>query len=191
MAHYGMLRDYRFSESAEDVRGSAVYGIDDEKLGKIDDVIFDHSTGEIRYTVVDTGGWLTSKKFIVPADRLRPSATHDDDYEVDLNKPQIESFPAYDEKAIESQDKWADYESRYRSSWKVSPVQHREGTDRNITPPVSATGGSVTSNLGRRWSAFEDRLRRDRQEFVSSCSVCSPRAGAKPSGRPERERKVS
>jgi uncharacterized protein YrrD len=42
-----------------DIRGSKLYGLNDEKLGKIDDVIFDHGTGEIRYVVVDTGGWLS------------------------------------------------------------------------------------------------------------------------------------
>lgn len=69
MAHYGTLRDYRFQDTdkiRDDIRGSKVYGINDEKLGKIDDVIFDHTMGTIRYAVVDTGGWLSSKKFIVP-----------------------------------------------------------------------------------------------------------------------------
>jgi len=77
MAHYGTLRDYRFQnpdEIRDDVRGAKVYGINDEKLGKIDDVIFDHTTGEIRYVVIDTGGWLSSKKFILPPAQLRQSA---------------------------------------------------------------------------------------------------------------------
>jgi len=52
MAHCGLLRNYRFSDSseaAEDIRGAKLYGVDDEKLGKVEDVIFDHSTGLIRY----------------------------------------------------------------------------------------------------------------------------------------------
>ena len=68
MSHYGTLRNYPISEAAEEIRGAKLYGLNDEKLGKIDDVIFDHSTGLIRYVVVDTGGWLKTKKFIVPAD---------------------------------------------------------------------------------------------------------------------------
>ena len=59
MPHYGILRDYRFDD-IEDVRGADVYGVNDEKLGTIDDVIFDHSSGEIRYVVIDTGGLLSS-----------------------------------------------------------------------------------------------------------------------------------
>ena len=140
MAHYGTLRDFRFSDTAtsgEDIRGSKIYGRNDDKLGKIDDVIFDHSTGAIRYVVVDTGGWLSSKKFVVPAERLRRSTEHEDDFKVDLDKKQIESFPAYDEKAVESQERWGDYEKRYKEAWKASPVQHREGTDRNITPSAT------------------------------------------------------
>jgi uncharacterized protein YrrD len=68
----------------DDIRGSKLYGLNDEKLGKIDDVIFDHRTGEIRYVVVDTGGWLASKKFIVPANRIPTSRKHPDDFMVDL-----------------------------------------------------------------------------------------------------------
>lgn len=140
MAHYGTLRDFRFSDTAavgEDIRGSKIYGLNDDKLGKIDDVIFDHSTGAIRYVVVDTGGWLSSKKFVVPAERLRRSSEHEDDFRVDLDKKQIESFPPYDEKAVESQERWADYEKRYNQAWKADPVQHRQGTDRNITPSAT------------------------------------------------------
>src|SRR6266853_4918035 len=74
MAQCGMLRDYRFTNAAEDIRGSKLYGLNDEKLGKIDDVIFEHASGTIRYVAVDTGGWLSTKKFIVPAERLRCSA---------------------------------------------------------------------------------------------------------------------
>ncbi len=74
MAHCGLLRNYRFpdsSEAAEDIRGAKLYGGDDEKLGKVEDAIFDHSTGLIRYVVIDTGGWLSSKRFLVPADSLK------------------------------------------------------------------------------------------------------------------------
>ena len=34
MARYGMLREYRFREAAEDIRGSKLYGVNDQKLGK-------------------------------------------------------------------------------------------------------------------------------------------------------------
>jgi hypothetical protein len=145
MAQQGMLRDYRFTDVAEDVRGSKLYGRNDEKLGKIDDVIFDHASGSIRYVVVDTGGWLSTKKFIVPAERLRASAEHKDDFAVDLSKEQVESLPPYDESHLESDQQWADYEGKYRSKWDTGPVMHREGTDRNITPTTQQMQGNSPS----------------------------------------------
>jgi sporulation protein YlmC with PRC-barrel domain len=145
MAHLGTLKETRISDAAEDIRGATLYGLNDEKLGKIDDVIFDHSTGLIRYVVVDTGGWLTSKKFIVPASRLRASDQHERDFEVDLKKEQIEGFPPYNESDLESERKWGDYEGRYRSKWDFSPVMHRAGTDRNITPTTQQMQGNSAS----------------------------------------------
>jgi sporulation protein YlmC with PRC-barrel domain len=145
MAHYGTLRDAPIAEANDDIRGAHVYGSDDEKLGKIDDVVFDHSSGDISYAVIDTGGWLHSKKFLVPSERLRASAKHDDDFEVNLTKEQIESFPPYNESDLESENKWADYENRYRAKWVNSPVQHRAETDRNITPTTYQVTGNLNS----------------------------------------------
>jgi hypothetical protein len=155
-----MLRDYRFPDVAEDVRGSKLYGLKDEKLGKIDDVIFDYFTGLIRYVVVDTGGWLTTRKFIVPADRLRASTEHKDDFAVDLTKAQVEAFPPYSESDLESEQQWADYEGRYRSKWEADPVMHRTGTDRNITPTTQQmpeqAAASATVSADRDTGAFTE-----------------------------------
>lgn len=145
MAHYGILRDARIADATEDIRGSHLYGLNDEKLGKIDDVIFDHSSGVIRYIIVDTGGWLRTKKFIVPAEGLRASAKHSDDFEADLDKRRVESFPPYNEADLDSESKWSGYESSYRSKWVTNPVMHRAETDRNITPTTQQTSGNFSS----------------------------------------------
>lgn len=150
MARYGTLGDYRFAdtkEAASDIRGSKVYGPKDEKLGTIDDVIFDESTGSIVFVVVDTGGWLSSNKFIVPPEQVRPSMQHEDNFLVDLTKEQIEGFPPYDGKAVSTEDRWAEYERSYRAKWVEKPVMHREATDRNVTPTtkqqVKAGSGTI------------------------------------------------
>jgi sporulation protein YlmC with PRC-barrel domain len=158
MAQCGTLKDYRFSNEAEDIRGSSLYGHDDEKLGKIDDVIFDHVTGNIRYIVVDTGGWLSTKKFVVPAERIRASDRHTDDFSADLNKQQIAAFPPYSEAHLESDEQWTDYERRYRAQWKADPVMHRAETDRNITPTTYQMEGNFSSEeSSRRTSAMQQR----------------------------------
>jgi stress response protein YsnF len=152
MSHYGVLSDYRFKEAAEDIRGTTLYGAGDEKLGKIDDVIFDHSSGNVRYVVVDTGGWLRTKDFIVPSDRLHASTEHKGDFASDLTKKQVENFPAYNESDLKSDEKWADYEGRYRSKWETGPVMHRAETDRNITPTTEQLQGNPVSLSSERGS---------------------------------------
>lgn len=163
MAHYGTLKDTRVGDAAEDIRGSHLYGLNDEKLGKIDDVIFDHTTGNIQYVVVDTGGWLSSKKFLVPSGALRASTKHENDFEANLDKKQIESFPPYDEKDLESEIKWASYEGRYRSKWVADPVMHRAETDRNITPTSEQMSGNAVSEQGA--AQAHGQVARSRRSF--------------------------
>jgi len=172
MAHYGTLRDYRLTEeAADDIRGSHIYGINDDKLGKIDDIIFDHTTADIRYVVVDTGGWLSSKKFLVPTERIYASPKHKDDYQVDLTKQQIETFPPYKESDLESEKNWGDYENRYRSKWVADPVMHRVATDRNITP----TTPQMTHGTGATGSVRAES-RADQQADVAAAEADTGRA---------------
>jgi len=137
MAHLGMLRDYEFEGNVDDIRGANVYGPNDEKLGEIDDVIFDHANGNIRYLVIDTGGWLSSNKFVVPASRIQPYHKDENDFYTDLSKERVEMFPAYDEKLLDKRENWDDYERKYEKSWSESPILHQEGTQNIITPPAS------------------------------------------------------
>jgi hypothetical protein len=166
MAHYGTLKDARIGDAAEDIRGSHLYGLNDEKLGKIEDVIFDHATGNIRYVVIDTGGWLSSKRFLVPGEALRASAKHENDFEANLDKRQIESFPPYNESDLDSESKWAGYEGRYRSKWVADPVMHRTETDRNITPTAQQTFGNPGSEHAA--SAAHGRPAASRSQVASA-----------------------
>ncbi len=204
MAHYGTLHDFEFSvELEDDIRGASVYGTNNEKLGKIKDVIFDHNTGEISYAVIDTGGWLSSREFIVPAGTLQMSGKYQDDFQTQLTKEQVQRFPGYEEKHLQSEEKWKDYEKQYKASWEDDPIQHRDWSDHNVTPtpdempPVKgsssgtqqpvATGFDrvfpLTANeveipfpgtgIGARWSAFEDQLRARRREIAMRCTICN------------------
>ena len=186
MAHYGLLKDYKLGESADDIRGATLYGVNDEKLGKINDVIFDHSSGDISYAVVDTGGWLSTKKFVVPASGLRSSSRHEHDFSSDLTKRQIESFPPYNEMDVEAEDKWKEYEGRYRSKWDTGPVMHRDGSDRNITPTTQqmqgnqsslrASGDYSSETLGGSRAGSSDRDRESLRAASASPSRIVPAA---------------
>jgi sporulation protein YlmC with PRC-barrel domain len=197
MNHYGTLRDYRFADKdVDDIRGSNIYGLEDEKLGDIDDVIFDHATGDIQYVVIDSGGWLSSKKFLVPASRLRPSQKHDNDYQVDMTKKQIEQFPPYDEKAVADRDRWKEYDDRYQKTMTDGEIMHRKDSPtRIITPPTSEVAatpvGSSQTQLGPRWNRFEDNIRRDRTQIASSCNVCKFTPESSATLERDRARKIS
>ncbi len=144
MAVYGNLKDFKFAQGEDDIRGSNVYGVDGEKLGEIDDVIFDPHSSELKYVVIDTGGWLSSSKFLVPSRQVM-EREEDNHFRVALTKEQIERFPAYDEKQLDSEDDWKDYEKRYNDSLSDGPVLHREGSTHVITPTpaeMPSLGGS-------------------------------------------------
>src|SRR5512146_1501913 len=151
MPHLGTLREYRFQGDTDDIRGAKVHGPDNQVLGDIDDVIFDHDTGTIRYAVIDTGGWLSSHKFIVPAARVQQFKIDSDDFYVDLTKDQVETFPEYDEKLHEDPEQWKDYEDRYRNSWTTEGgVLHREMGPNTITPnpdELPPVRGDVTGDF--------------------------------------------
>lgn len=165
MALYGNLRDYRFGDASEDIRGTDVYGDNNEKLGTVDDVIFDSNSGEMKYVVVDTGGVLSSNRFIVPARQVQEREEANDRYYVSLTKEQIERFPQYDEKALESDDDFRDYEKRYEEAWSDGPILHQEGSTRILTPepgemPASLGGTAHFPDSGRSLKPIAEDLPR-------------------------------
>ena len=178
MSHYGALKNTAITEAGEDIRGAHLYGAGDEKLGKINDVIFDHSTGDIRYVVIDTGGWLSTKKFLVPVEAVRVSAKHRDDFEANLTKQQVESFPPYNESDLDSDTKWSGYERSYRSKWVADPVMHRAETDRNVTPTTKQTTGNIQSETAAA-EAHGQPVRR-----MPAVSTSSERADLEAASRP-------
>ena len=161
MAHIGTLRDFKFKGDVDDIRGANLYGRGNEKLGKVDDVVFDNAGGTIQYLVVDTGGWLTSNKFLVPADRVNARGDHGEDFTCDLSKDQIERFPEYRDSIIRSNEDWDAYEKRYRGSISTEgDVMHREGSPNLITPdasempPVTGDSGGVDATPTRLVDKF-------------------------------------
>src|SRR5438270_5732887 len=102
MPHYGILREYKLEE-VDDVRGADVYGVNDEKLGTIDDVVFDHANGEIRYIVLKTGGVLSSKRIMVPANRIEPYGNHDNKFYAELDKTRLEMLPEFNDDMLKSE----------------------------------------------------------------------------------------
>ena len=148
MPHYGTLRETRLQQVPDDLRGAEVYGVNDERLGKIDDVIFDHASGDIRYVVVEAGGLFNKKNFLVPANRVSPYGNHEDKFYAELDKERIQMLPEYDENALKSETNWSEYEKHYEDQWKDGALMYNTSTGRMITPPAEEIPRAQTRSEG-------------------------------------------
>ncbi|HEY6253479.1 MAG TPA: PRC-barrel domain-containing protein [Candidatus Angelobacter sp.] len=146
MPHYGILHGYEFTD-IEDLRGVEVYGVNDEKLGTVDDVIFDHSDGEIEYVIVDAGGWPSSKKFVVPANRVETYGRHGEKFYAELDKERIQMLPRFNEETLESERGWEDYEKQYHEGLNKGAILYNKDTGRIVTPPINEVEGARTVPL--------------------------------------------
>jgi sporulation protein YlmC with PRC-barrel domain len=155
MPHFGILREYRFDD-IQDVRGSEVYGVNDEKLGTIDDVVFDHSTGDIRYVVLKTG-LLFGKRIIVPANRIDSYGNHEDKFYADLDKERLEMLPEFHDHALKSESDWSIYEKEYQSRLNDGAIMYNKDTGRVVTPPVQQVEGTRTQPLSAAGTQSLDR----------------------------------
>jgi sporulation protein YlmC with PRC-barrel domain len=156
MAHSGTLENQQVAGDVRDIRGTTVRGPEGEKLGKVDDVIFDHDTMEIRYLVVDSEGWLESGTFLLPAHRVFADEEHEDGLATGVSTRQIRNAPQYDKTSLRSQNEWNKYEQEFKEYWEEDPVMHIKGSDRIITPPEepapaqAGSAGEGSSGSGNR-----------------------------------------
>ncbi len=200
MPHFRTLRDIRFANREDDIRGATLYGVDNEKLGRIDDVIFEHASGLIRYAVVDTGGWLSHRQVLVPAGRVHNYEPEPGAFQVDMVKKHVQRLPEFDRSLLRSADDWRDYERHYREWVTTGDVIHRRDNPNLITPlpeevPKESTStshavmprSSQARPLGSlpdtneipetrqpdRWSRVQQRLRDESRASSADCPECA------------------
>jgi sporulation protein YlmC with PRC-barrel domain len=82
--------------SSDKVEGASVYSPDGEKLGSIDDLMIDKLSGQVRYAVLEFGGFLGmgTDRFPMPWRVLAYSHEHGG-YVVPLAKAALEKAPRY------------------------------------------------------------------------------------------------
>jgi uncharacterized protein YrrD len=61
--------DYRKHFDDKDIVGYDLY-TGTEKVGSVDDLLVDEM-GKLRYLIINTGGWLSGKKALLPIGRTR------------------------------------------------------------------------------------------------------------------------
>ena len=82
--------------SSEKVEGTTVYNTAGDKLGSIDDLMIDKRSGEVRYAVLEFGGFLGmgTDRYPLPWKMLKYD-TSKDGYVVPLDKTTLERAPKY------------------------------------------------------------------------------------------------
>lgn len=95
------------------VSGTEVYSLEDEHIGRIEDVMLDKPTGRVVYAVLSFGGFmgLGSKHYPLPWDMLRYD-TRLGGYVVKLNKARLDRAPV-------AEEGWQDRRSSIDDYWAM------------------------------------------------------------------------
>lgn len=81
---------------SDDVEGTNVYNTKGEKLGSIDNLMIDKLSGQVRYAVMEFGGFLgmNTDRYPIPWGVLKYD-TDKDGYVVPLDKDSLSKAPRY------------------------------------------------------------------------------------------------
>ncbi len=104
--------------SSDKVEGTNVYNNAGEKLGSINDLMIDKRSGQIRYAVLEFGGFLGmgTDRYPVPWNTLKYD-TRMDGYVVPLDKAKLENAPKYRDESVPAYD--TEYGKRVHSYYGV------------------------------------------------------------------------
>jgi sporulation protein YlmC with PRC-barrel domain len=104
--------------SSDKVEGTKVYNQAGEKLGSIDDLMIDKRSGQVRYAVLEFGGFLGmgTDRYPLPWSILKYDTTKDG-YVVPVDKSQLEGAPKYSGAEIPAYD--SDYGRRVNSYYGI------------------------------------------------------------------------
>jgi sporulation protein YlmC with PRC-barrel domain len=82
--------------SSDHVEGTKVYNTMGDKLGSIDDLMIDKVSGQVRYAVLEFGGFLGmgTDRYPLPWNMLKYDTTKEG-YVVPLDKDRLEDAPRY------------------------------------------------------------------------------------------------
>jgi hypothetical protein len=103
--------------SSDKVEGTAVYNPAGEKLGSIDDLMIDKVSGQIRYAVMEFGGFLGmgTDRYPIPWKMMQYSPNQGG-YIIPLNKDRLQRAPKYSKNEIPPYD--STYGSRIDSYYQ-------------------------------------------------------------------------
>lgn len=146
-----------------------VYGTDGEKLGELDGFLVEPTAARVLYLVVDSGGWFTSRRLLLPVEHAtvdRNART----LQVNVSKQSLHGYPEFDEDRFGrfNDEEFHSYHRRMGAAWSSD------------TTTGSATGSALGSDTSYRqpswWPA--NAYRSERLRPIASSSFGASAAGA-------------
>lgn len=155
-------------DSVVDFNDLDVYGSDGERLGELDGFLVEPTGGRVLYAVVDSGGWFTSRRFLLPVEQ----ATVDHSVRalrVNVSRQSLRGYPEFHEDRFGSlsDDEFHAYHRRLGASW----------TSDTMTGGAAAAAAAGSTYHHPAWwpsSAY----RADRLRPIESRSFAARTAGA-------------
>lgn len=139
-----------------DLRGREVYG-PDGLLGTLADLYFDDHVWQVRYAVVDTGGWFRRRHVLVATDALERPGEDRHRINCSLTREQFQQSPDVSERPTISHDE----ESRYREffGWPRYWGGFTSASTFGLTPERVAFAELQAEKQGQMAGARRSRLR--------------------------------
>ena len=130
---YPNYRDTFKDNSLSHIDEYSVYADGDDKVGSVEDGLFDDTTGQFRYLVVDTGTWIFGKKVLLPIGRAQFDNSQQRVYVNGLTKKQVEDLPKYDGSQTVDYDHEENVRGVYRepTASQSAPVEGRAAYTRD------------------------------------------------------------
>lgn len=120
----------------------SVYADGDDKVGSVEDGLFDDTTGQFRYLIIDTGFWFFGKKVLLPIGRAQFDNSQKRVYVAGLTKEQVESMPEYDGNTAVDYD----YEESVRGIYRENNASQSAAVGATAATGTAATAAAGTYN---------------------------------------------
>ena len=140
-------------DSVVDFDGLDVRGTDNAKLGDVEGFLVDPASGRVLYVVVDSGGWFSSRRFLLPIGH----AAIDRDasaLRVDVARDTLRTYPEFDEDRFRefSDEDFNAYEKRMTAACCPDDATSSSGSGlasdgrRHYTQPAWWSAGAYTAD---------------------------------------------
>ena len=143
MEHTTYASRLRYLDAADvddtvvDYDGLNVMGPDEERIGEVDGFIVDAQAGRLHYLVVDTGGWFSSRRVLIPVGHAR-LADESRLLRLDVTRSALSRYPDFREDRFRefSDEDLKRFEERMDAACcPDEPAADQYGAQRHYTQP--------------------------------------------------------